>query len=117
MISFMSANVAAHQVAWAIHYGVMPSKDLDHKDGCKSNNAILNLREVTNSENQQNIIEARSDSTSGLRGVFWHKVDEIWYAQIRVGGERIHLGSFSDKHEAHAAYLSARAVHHIEVFR
>jgi hypothetical protein len=36
----------SHRVAWLYVYGVWPSNQLDHIDGNKANNAILNLRET-----------------------------------------------------------------------
>ncbi|MFP5340357.1 MAG: HNH endonuclease signature motif containing protein, partial [Gammaproteobacteria bacterium] len=44
----------AHRLAWLYMNGSWPSKDLDHIDGRRVNNAIANLREAEQVENQQN---------------------------------------------------------------
>lgn len=44
----------AHRVAWAFYYGKWPDKFIDHRDKVKSNNAILNLRDVDKSTNTYN---------------------------------------------------------------
>lgn len=43
-----------HRVAWAIFYGRWPLLEIDHIDRVRDNNRILNLRDVTRSENLRN---------------------------------------------------------------
>jgi len=42
----------------------------------------------------------RSDNTSGIRGVSWHKRVKKWCATIYLNGKVMHIGSFHTKNEA-----------------
>jgi hypothetical protein len=97
--------IYAHRIAWALHYGEWPDTILDHKNRCKINNRINNLRKATDSRNQANA--ARSKNASGYRGVFWHPVCKKWFAAIKRAGKSIHLGMFADPAEASAVYQAA----------
>jgi len=57
------------------------------------------LRKVTNSQNTMNSITPNNNS-SGVKGVYWHKRDNIWDAFIKVNGEQIYLGRFANFDEA-----------------
>ncbi|WBK39668.1 hypothetical protein [Xanthomonas phage L522] len=57
----------AHRLAWLLHHGAWPSQQIDHIDRDRTNNRIDNLRECSNSENQQNVGK-RSDNKSGVQG-------------------------------------------------
>lgn len=105
-----------HRLAWLYVHGVWPDGDIDHKDGIKDNNRISNLRVVDMSMNQQNLKQARSNSTSGFLGV--HKTvasrqgKKIWMARIKSGGKSICLGYFESPSEAHQVYLAAKRKMH-----
>ncbi|MEF3310790.1 AP2 domain-containing protein [Paenibacillus sp. GYB004] len=84
--------------------------EVDHRDHDTLNNLRLNLREVTASENKQNIKGAlKSNRTSGIRGVCWDKHNKKWKAAIRLKGRHIHLGNFDDLTEAADAVKKARS--------
>lgn len=82
----------AHRVAWLIHYGHWPSGQLDHIDNNRNNNAISNLRECTNAQNQHNQPLRRSNR-SGIKGVSWCSTKGKWHVQARSGG-KIHQGGY-----------------------
>lgn len=63
------SSMKAHRAAWAIYYGAYPKHQIDHIDGDRTNNAINNLRDVTQFQNQRNA-GVRSDNRSGHPGVF-----------------------------------------------
>lgn len=44
----------AHRLAWLYIYGVWPNNQIDHINHIVDDNRIVNLRDVTNSENQAN---------------------------------------------------------------
>ena len=106
----------ASRLAWAIHYGRWPRLIVDHKDGNPSNNRIANLRLASKTQNQMNQ-RLRKDSSSGLKGVTFHKKAGKWCAQITAFGRRNYLGLFSTPEEAHAAYCEAAARLHGEFAR
>lgn len=93
----------AHNLAWFYVYGEWPDRQIDHKDGNPSNNAISNLRLATRSQNQFNRRKQRNN-TSGFKGVYWIGHMNKWLAKAVVRGKQHHLGYFHDAKEAHAAY-------------
>jgi hypothetical protein len=49
---------------------------------------------------------------SCFRGVYWHKKNAIWYAAIKAGGHKTHLGCFDSEEAAALAYdIAARKLH------
>jgi hypothetical protein len=96
----------AHRVAWALHHGSWPAGHIDHINGDRADNRIANLRDVTRHENQRNM-RRPSDNTSGRIGVWWHKRNQKWVAEIRTAGRKKHLGSFARFEEACRARAEA----------
>lgn len=93
-------NFRAHRVIWAIHYGSWPVNSVDHIDGCRENNSILNLRDVAHNINCQNT-KRPSSNMSGHVGVFLDRRHPgRWLARIKVGGRLKHLGTFSSYDDA-----------------
>ncbi len=91
----------AHRLAWLYMTGKMPGW-IDHANGVRDDNRWANLRECTP---QQNAINAklRKDSTSGVKGVYWHSTAKKWIAQASFKGKRVSLGRFSSMEAAAAA--------------
>lgn len=96
-----------HHLAWLYVYGELPQK-LDHKNNCKTDNRISNLRKASNSQNKANM-KIPSTNKSGIKGVRFRK--GRWLAQIKVNQKAISLGSFSSKEEAARAYATAAKLH------
>ena len=101
----------AHRLAWLYTHGEWPAEQIDPINGDRADNRIVNLREATNRENQQNRAK-RADNTSGYMGVSWQKIPGKWQAQIMKAGRKYHLGRYDTAEEAHAAYLAAKAQMH-----
>jgi hypothetical protein len=101
----------AHRLAWLYMYGTWPKDQIDHIDGNRVNNRIENLREATNTENQQNRGLSPSN-ISGFTGVHWANRECKWRAQIRHQRKLHHLGFFDTPEEAHTAYIKAKAEIH-----
>ncbi len=99
----------AHRLAWLYHYGQWPVADIDHVNGDPTDNRIENLRECTDRENSRNRGPWKRNQ-SGLKGV--HAQNGKWRAQITADGEKIDLGTFSSREEAHAAYREAARKYH-----
>lgn len=49
----------AHRIAWLLHYGKWPLNLIDHINGDRRGNRIVNLRDVMHAENQRNQPEHR----------------------------------------------------------
>jgi hypothetical protein len=113
VVKVLGRTYKAARIAWAIFYGDWPSVSMcvDHIDQDKSNNAIVNLRLATSSQNRRNN-NGNSGVASSLKGAYRHGVK--WRALIWVDGRLKNLGSFDTALEAHEAYCSAAEVHYGE---
>ena len=92
----------AHRLAWLYVHGYFPEHDIDHVNGIKTDNRLSNLRESSRQCNMQNQC-MKSNNTSGIPGVCWHKAAKKWQAKIQISGKRIHLGFHETKKAAAAA--------------
>lgn len=91
-----------HRLAWLYMYGEFPDRQIDHINEVKDDNRIVNLREASYQLQQQNI-SSRKNNTSGIKGVYWHKVRQKWMACIVHNYKQIHLGYFDTKFAAQMA--------------
>ena len=98
-----------HRVAWTLHHGVLPSGEIDHINGDRTDNRIENLRDVTTAENNKNLAK-RIENTSGTTGVCRGRVN-AWRAFINVNGEHKHLGEFNVKTDAVIARKAAESLY------
>lgn len=102
----------AHRLAWLYVHGHLPSGDVDHIDGNKSNNQISNLRDVDRSTNLQNQKRASNrNKSTGLLGVS-KRGNGTFRSYIQIDGKYVSLGTFKCAKEAHEAYLAAKRIHH-----
>ena len=63
-------DVYLHHVVWALCKGCFPVEQIDHINGDKHENRIENLREVSGSENNLNMLHPwRPNAMTGLPGV------------------------------------------------
>ena len=94
-----------HRIAWAMHYGVWPERDIDHINRIGSDNRIANLRLATQSQNNANqgVYCTNRHGTKGVTPLSSGK----WQAQIQVNGKSHYLGCFKSKDDAAAAYAKA----------
>ena len=99
-----------HKIIFLMHHGYIP-QIVDHIDGNRGNNKIINLREASSSQNCENRAK-RCDSTSGYIGVTLCKKSMKWQAKIGHKGKRTHLGLFSSPELAGNAYMEAKASIH-----
>ncbi len=95
-------------------------KEVDHRDRCKTNNNLDNLRWSTCSANVRNNGKIY---TSKYTGVSWDNNSKKWKSVVSIKNKRIHLGIFETEKEAAQAYnralirymLRDRALNQIEV--
>lgn len=92
----------AHRLAYALHYGRSPTSPLDHRNGIRIDNRIVNIREATSLENAGNITSVGENK----RGVTQHSSGK-WISQISRRNKNIYLGSYATEAEAHAAFTGA----------
>ncbi len=78
---------------------------VDHRDCDTLNNRRNNLRGCTASQNHQN--RPKNRGTSKYKGVHWVEDEQRWYAAIKIGEGRKHLGIFVNEIDAGRAYNEA----------
>ena len=88
-------RIYLHHAVWAICKDRWPEQQIDHVNGNKSDNRIENLREVSFSENQMNMLHPwKLNAGTGLPGV---SPDGKGKYQTMIHGKKNH---FSDPYEA-----------------
>ena len=92
----------AHRVIWAMRHGFWPKETIDHINGIRDDNRIINLREASLVENARNQ-KMPSRNTSGRIGVYQSPTSGLWCAAIRVGKKKRHLGTFDTFDQAAGA--------------
>jgi HNH endonuclease/AP2 domain len=112
VIRIFNKRYLSHRLAWFYQYGYWP-KELDHINGIKNDNRLVNLRECAQGQNQKNI-GIRADNKSGYKGVIWHKQIGKWEARARLNNKPYYLGVFADIKEAAKAYQEFAKKHHGE---
>ena len=108
-IRIFKKNYYQHRLAWFYVHGRWPKDEIDHINHDKTDNRLLNLREVTRAENCMNA-PLRPNNTSGYCGVIWDKQKGMWAARIKMDGKEKHLGYFQNKEDAAAARKEAEVV-------
>ncbi len=104
------------RLAWIYMYGEIPEGMwVDHINGDRSDNRLVNLRVCTPAENQRNRkTHTVGKHSSKWKGVHWTKWG--WVARIGVteNGKfrRYALGTFGDEREAAEAYMFAALALH-----
>lgn len=106
-----SVSYMAHRMAWLWVHGTWPNRQIDHINGVPYDNRIANLRDVSNSVNQQN--QRKGWGSSGLLGVTHYAAKGKWGASILPPGQkRRFLGLYDTPELAHEAYLKAKRILH-----
>lgn len=95
--------VKAHRVAWAIHYGHWPDH-VDHINGDVKDNRIVNLRSVSQADNNRNA-KVRRDNKTGFPGIQQYGPNGRWKAVI--GND--YIGLFDTLEQAISARKAAQA--------
>lgn len=93
-------NISMHQVL------VPGVSDVDHINGNGLDNRRDNLRAATTAQNLANS-RKRAGCASQFKGVYWHKQNLNWQAQIKKNNKGFHLGSFALEKDAAMAYDTA----------
>jgi hypothetical protein len=93
-----------HRVAWAVWSGEWPDV-IDHINGDRSDNRIINMRNVTKAENAR-----RKAKTQNTPGVGFCQRRNLWRARVMIDYKEKHLGYFKTQNEAIAAREKANTL-------
>ena len=107
-VSIDGVKYFAHRLVWLYVYGAWPTQNIDHKDLCRSNNRLSNLRDVGQSINGLNG-PLRRNNSSGYTGVSYDARRHEWVAYVNRARRKKHLGAYKNLAEAVAARRSALA--------
>ncbi len=88
---------------------VSDDMEVDHINGDKLDNRLINLRICTHSENCKNM-KIYNTNTTGYKGV--SRRGNSWRSRIRVDGKLILLGTYDTPEKAAIAYNDAAIRHH-----
>jgi hypothetical protein len=91
----------AHRVAFEYVKGEIPAgAEIDHI--CHNTKCVNpdHLRLATPKQNRENHSGPQSNSTTGFRGVYWHKGNKSWAAAVTSAGKTTFCGYFSSREEA-----------------
>lgn len=75
----------------------------DHINGDRLDNRRHNLRNVTHLKNLYNRFSEKN-SSSGFKGVHWHKASDKWKVEIGFENKNRYIGIFEDERHAAMAY-------------
>ena len=100
-------SVMLHKLIWFIAYGKLPKVQIDHINQVRTDNRLVNLREVTSAENNRNR-KITSNNASGVLGVHWNKIKRRWIGTVTFDGVVYHIGSYKDIDDAEIAVKSFR---------
>ena len=104
-----------HRLIFLYHHGYVPEQ-IDHINRNSLDNRIENLRPADSSLNAINR-KLFSNSTSGVKGVSWHKYQKRWFVYVDVNKKRKNIGYFNDLELAELVANEARDKYHSNSFQ
>jgi len=105
VFKFNNVLYLVHRIILTKYLGreIKPDYKTDHINHNKSDNRIINLREITQQQNTQ-YQQLSSRNTSGFKGVCWRKDRKKWRARIMLNNKALFLGNFDTKEDAYDAW-------------
>lgn len=97
-VSLKGKTYQAHRLAWYLYHGEMPKGQIDHINHIRDDNRIINLRDVSISDNARN--RTQQDSRLQERGIWYCKRRKRYIAEIVVNGKKVYQKSFTDINDA-----------------
>ena len=101
-------TVTVHKLVANAFIGDSNGLHVNHIDGDKFNNNILNLEYVSNRENA-----THGRNSTGLVGASWCKKMKKWRSTIEIKGKQEHLGFYNTELEAHEVYMKQLKKHNL----
>lgn len=110
-ICFNGKVYLCHRLAFYFKQGVIPNSDVDHINGCRSDNRWCNLRIATR---QQNMFNRSGNLNKELpRNVYFHKSGKF-RVKMKIDGETRHFGYFDSLEAASEKANEVRKEYHKE---
>lgn len=100
----------AHRLAWFYVHGCWPAEMVDHINGDRGDNRLVNLREAKVWQNAANS-SARSTSVTGVKGVSYDGKKKKYTARTMVQSRLYNLGYFASKEAATEAIVKVHQEH------
>lgn len=100
----------AHRVIMLLATGEWPPEQIDHINGVRHDNRLVNLRNASQLENGKNQ-RLPSHNTTGVVGVSWRVRENKWHSRICVQQEHINLGLYDSFEEAVKVRKEAEALY------
>lgn len=97
-LSIDNEGYLAHRLLWVLAHGYWPD-GIDHINGIRSDNRIVNLREANQSQNMSNVARW-AHNTSGVKNVRWHEATGKWLVRVKKRGYTHYFGYYEDLEEA-----------------
>lgn len=114
-VTVLGVRIRAHRVVFALTHGRWPVGEVDHINGNPADNRPENLREASVFQNRQNG-RARSNNTSGHKGVCYDTKTGRWTVRVRAFGHVHWFGRHDDAELAGLIYQEAARKLHGEFY-
>ncbi|NTE87241.1 HNH endonuclease [Agrobacterium rubi] len=108
-VKVLGVHYMAHRIIWKMMHGV-DADHIDHINGLKSDNRLINLRNVDATENQHNR-KISANNATGHSGVHWCRTTRKYVARIVINNSSRMLGRFPNLKDAIAARRKAECEH------
>lgn len=105
-ITVSGKDMLNHRIVIALETGVIPTDEVDHINGIRTDNRYENLRVVSRQINSKNM-KLYTTNTSGISGVSWNKRKSKWKSVIWFNCVEKHLGYFDSIIDAFNARVIA----------
>lgn len=116
IIQINLVSYRSSRLAWFYMMGEWPPVQVDHINTIRYDDRWNNLRLATGSNNGGNR-NLNKNSTTGIKGVWYDKINKKYHAKIQYQRRRIYLGLFPTKKEVAIAYRDAAMKYHRQFAR
>lgn len=97
-----------HRIIWLWVTGSWPVNHIDHINGIRNDNRLINLRDVIRKNNNENLHSPYKNNSTGFLGVSKSPSCSTYRARIRHNKQLIEIGNFRNPEDAHNAYIAVK---------